>query len=637
MKVRDLKPIIDEYNQKRGFLSWLKNTPGMARLKALYNEQQPNKDISKEIKEVLKAHWYEIRNTKRSYLHPKLEATEFAYVRVAAFLDNQQQKEAKRPLGSHVCINTLMPPVREGRVAKGFQSFTKLVDFTEPRINIRGRILCYNEWLRNFKSEVKEINEQSVLNYLNKLFKLKNRTEQLRLLDFKDALLQIPSSTVDRITLRTIINAVNHLPRCFDCVNYNEEMTEIPISYFFKTKEKIGFDSRILFLNGFKNPVTGKSLHKEDLQKLMKHPHLGFSTYRFHTGNPLFTVETEDPDEIQLFQALQKKPDKQRSGLLSYLPTGLSLSSWLRESKEQKESATLSLLEKNWMKAPLPLDLRQTIYDRFCSLVELSFHMDDSFLNQISKELDDCFLNQISKKLKEPIHDMHSFKSLVSTARTYVLWSEMTNDDFFREAANVIVEVHKQMDNWEHATDNFFSAMREFALKPDHVLSYASGSYIRTNNEYLVRVSGLGTTEGAKKALKMLVDQFKTAFHIAYRYNKLPKLMECMTPNGVCIAEKMKHLVSIFGSVESAGPSVAKIEGSIHDVFASIMSKARQFEISRGATWSESDFFYHVVSRHSGNTMYLDDDKKGRLLDVDTIRKYMVDILGFDLGRPKPR
>lgn len=587
MQVKDLKPIIDEYNQKRGLFRWLKDTQGMARLKALYDPVRPEKDITEEIKVVLQQHWSAIKKTDRSYLNVNIKATELAFVRLAAFLDqlpsksSGESKDIPKALGSQVRILTLMPPLKVGFKLRAFQSFTKYVDFNEPRINVRGRILSYKMWVQELKGEVKEISEANLVDYLNKKFDLKVPGDRSRFIDLKDALFQVKKVPENKKELGCIVDAVTKVASYAECTNFynklwNSYLSDIPTRYFFRTQDNIGFDIRMLFFTGFKNPVNGRDIDPEDMQKLLKHNYLGFSVYRFQEVNDLFS---------------------------------------LREEKGAAEAKATTLLTNDWVNIG-DLKLRQTIYDRFAGLLELASHLNHDFLKNVPEGS------------RPSNFDMATFKDLAERERVHILWSEMKDEEFFSQAAQVLSQLQTTMREWDNSTNNFFDAMRDFALRPDFVLA----NNLRIHGEYLVRVTGLDTNQGAKDGMKLLVDQFKTAFHIAYRYNKLEKLMGCMTPAGVCIAEKMKHLVSAFGSIESAGPSSAFIAG-IDDLFLTIMQNARREEIRRGAVWTDNDFLHYIIRNHIG-VSYVDANKVVRGLDEATIRNYMIDVLSLDVDRP---
>ena len=606
MKIRDLKPIIDLYKSESGLIRrWIKANPAMTQLMSLYDENKPDNDINEFARRLLAFHWEEIKNTSRSYLQPrKPKATEMAYIRLAARLDASEQEDKKEHQSSYVKIATLMPKLSDEKIEADVLSFSKQIDFSQPLMMVQDRIFHYSGWMDELRDNLADIRDQTAL--MRYLFK---QYDKASLLQLREGLSKVKISAsvateeLDYIKkeVKKLIGSVDYLKELNACVNEKTGgilIAQIPERYFFKTYDHVGLDIRSLFLSHFVNPVTKQPLAANDIEKLKAHPHLGFSVTRFHAVKDIFALPAGNQHPIS-----QQTTNKMKT----------------------MEEKSPNLFELDWLNNP-SLPEKQKIYAHFADLAELFQHLDTAFINNSSFDVE-----------KETVHTFLNFSNRLTHFKAFVIWSEMDDNIFFSNADLVIQEIKKDMEKentWCPATENFFAAMNDFSTNTDDLIQKSDGSYIRSNNEYLVRVyrTPMQTDLGIKTAMQDIVKQFKTCFDIAYRYGKLPKLMEAMTPSGICIAEKMRHMVPIFTTIASLGPTNTGL-GSLNDLFADIMAQARAVEISRGATWDEDQFLRHILNYHAGKTQYVDKNQVTHTLDEATIRDYLIDIMCYDIVR----
>ncbi|MEO8963092.1 MAG: hypothetical protein ABI370_00240 [Gammaproteobacteria bacterium] len=611
MKIKHLEKIIAVYRAHKGRFEF--TSSAMQRIFDLYDKKNTNADIPDEvILLLLEYHWSQIKKTPNHYLNQKLSATEQAYIALAAAFDNPSHLEAKKVGSSSVKITTLMPllDAKEDQPIEprtpGVKSFSSRIDFTQPFESLEGHLFQYT----SFVDALKEHETIENLTCRNNALQTLQKKDQLTL---AKKLLTIKTNTAAeeaelqkiKTVVKLAINWHDHLPVLKQCTNqsaaWDVALDKIPERYFFKTTDNIGLDIRSLFFLGFVNPVTRKPIADEDLEKLKQHPHLGSLVMTFHKTDNLLVCPSQA--ESSLAEAKSAEPD-----VIDFLKFDLKQLTQLQ--------STFSSLKK-----------RQKVYAHLSSLLELLSHLcHDNFLNHLPEN---------DRAARTKLEAFIQFKNAITPLRKNIIWTEMTDEEFFIKASPVILEMKTLMgDEWVPSTLNFFAAMKEFAMKGDTLVAQATSTKIYTNNEYLVRVHGtaLTTTEGAKKALKDTAAQFRSSFEIAYRYGYLPSLMRGMTPAYVCIAEKMRAIVPQFAKIASEGAANTGLQ-SIDSVFAEMQQRARKVEISRGETWGEFNFLDYYLKHDMNKTQYVTKDNQVKTLDEKELRDYLIDVLVYDIPR----
>jgi hypothetical protein len=655
VQIQDLRAIISQYESECGFIRryFKPNLPAMKRLKRL--AATPNNNISDEaIITILGQHWQAIKGTPRNYLdhnYNSMKATERAFVNVANKLNNSPLRNQR----ARVKATTLMPDIK---------SLTHYLDFDLPIT--RHNIYYYQH--EAFLQELSIFEPVAELTIFNK--RLQSYTiAQLRLL------CQITWRTAGlKTTITLLIKDHDYVKQVLTCENllacWNIPLTFINSSYFFKSQNNIGFDIRSLFFHKFLNPVNQVDLTQKDWEKLLKHPQLGLLLAYFKSKSMLdcfhATCHAYETQQVKIQIALpvsrptglkfapwestpapSQTPGSRTQKTFRWVKSIFSKSqadsnveypvidSTSDEKQEEKfacvltqKNSAMSFCEYYELKrlgnfdATLTLESRQECYAKMRALADLMEHFaKDNFMAEVPGLL-------LRDKLV-------GFQKSYDLAKKEIVWSEMPDKIFFEKAQFILNQMKTKMDTaWDSSTQNFFNAMKEFSENPVAVIKRADESHIWSSGEYLVRVDKLVTEPGAIETLAMLVGQFKGAFEIAYRFNRLPALMRGMTPANICIAEKMKHLGSVLSQAASLGLVNSQLV-NLDSVFEIILQDSRRKEISLGATWNDKDFLNHIVKEYAGKMTYLNEKQQPQLLSKEKILDYLIDIACFDLERVK--
>lgn len=352
----------------------------------------------------------------------------------------------------------------------------------------------------------------------------------------------------------------------------------IPDRYAFRTDDGFALDIRTLFMYGFIHPQTKEALSVAEIDHLKAHKDLGFSVIRFHEMEDIFSLNISDEKEIDFEQ-----------------------STWTTQF------------------APTDLAKRQACYAHFAGLVELLDHFTPDFLQQQAPEAAEDFTRVIRT---------------VNNLRSTIIWYEMDNQAFFANAAVVIQTMKNNSISWSSATEDFFNAIKEFALEPEVVIKRAGdhGNLSSRNyQEYVVRVNGTQRREPGLQIMRNLVLQFKRSFATAYQYDKLPELMEAMTPHGTCIAEKMRAMASLFNVIESLGPERMKLN-SLHALMHKIIAETKHSKVWATYGYSEESHVSYIRAKYLG-TPFVNDKGQTNILTEKIARAYLIHYLAYtELG-----
>lgn len=678
----------------------LRHPPAMQRIKAIFEDTtKADQDVTSKAKALIAQHWGEIKNTDRSYTKLKLKATEKAYVKLGELVDAVEEKSVPdleslaKTHSFYVRIKTLMPTeevktpfntrinfsgeqldhykdegffqfrpwVHEMKL-EGTKDQKKVIECLRRRYdpttlrnlqvalsNVKPSRFAPAEELELMKSSIERMdvymvvrdvwgddwdkteekksgseNEESVLkNIFFHLVKNHNKAELKKLEESLDKATDIPQAKRELITkaIKKHIKDYDHYKALHTCENPkcgNVLLIDIPERYFFKTRDNIGLDIRILFLTGFINPTTGQPIEAEDVEKLKAHVRLGFSVMVFHGMKDIFHVAEE---KAQVTTASYGSTGGSALASLSAIGGGVSP----RETKE-KEEKSVDLCSLEWTKKPLAN--RQKVYAQVFNLRELFKHIDLAFIRNAQ-----CAYIASVYQAKFDAFAYH----LETINKSNLIWSEMDDKTFFEQAAPVVETVKEEMkSDWDEQAKNVFMVMRDFALDTENLIRKAGSYSVSLHGEYLARDVGLNTTDELRAGMKILVQQYKASWDIAYRYQKLPLLMTSVLGYHICVAEKMKGSAGVFAMIGSAplvnGADLGDSPDPEIEVFTKIFRAARDEEGRRGRIWQAQDFLDYITPLHVGKTKYT--DKEGNIHTIDKeLVKYYIELYGFEFPK----
>jgi hypothetical protein len=656
MKIKDLKPIIDRYNQEKGLRRrWFKPLEAMQRLFDLYHKNDRERVLPDHIvQRMLDDHWREIQGTSRSYvqekLNPRLKETEIAYISLAEYFETH----------SEAALSSAVEVKKEATL--------KAAADAEKRVALKAAVPLAGS--TGFMAVI-----QSLSNVLfssaspEPEVKAESEVQAVAVVEAKPSYMKIATLMPGAISFTQRIN-FNPSPmlvsgRVFHYGAFVDELKEhgdilsfTAFSQIFKSYDKstakilrdaitaiepTGTDEQRIELQHLKEiSVTlfeDFDLVREFQVNAVSMPPLRMPAYKIPSRYSFKTADNLELDIRTLFFTGFVNPVTRlpfASSDMHKLMTNPVLGSMITACQGMthifvlpgdRQGAVAVDFRRFDFKAfsenrdGLSLKRRQEVYAHFTLLLQLMDHFNfEGFLPRFPSSYSLEKVNWVR------------FETEATRYRKTISWSEMSDAEFFQKAAPLLGVMKAEMGgDWDSSANNFFAAMKEFSENAEGVVTRSSGGYIRSNGEYVVRVESIATHKAAVLALNTLVSQFRGAFEIAYSRGHMETLIRGMTPSGICIAEKMLHLGGVFAKLASQGPNSL---GSYDDVFAMVMQKARKAEISQGATWQGKDFLEYLLKNHKDRTAYNDSEGRKRMLDEKAIRSYLIDVMCYEDVKP---